>query len=406
VGFSQFKANWKDLLDKNRHVKPTKATYLGLITKPYEKAFSSSNIKAGFKAVGLWPLDATCITPNMIAPSLATSTQTGFPLRLPSTPVRSLVQAMKDAMSVPVTVPALQLESLTEEMEALTIESSPQSLPLATFRDEPPVPLSSVATAAVEALKGSRSAFLVNNQPLALDQPPPTPYIGRVERPKPHKYSRKTGRDEKFADLELQLAAAKAENMQLSNDLLAANATSIMQHLHLNALINERAAATKSGRNAANLFLDGKGDILTDPGFAGRVRAGEEAKRASDQLKAQKRIDRAQGKQLKAGGDAAWKAYAAEYAAQKAEWDAKVASYRKGKIPAHIMRIKPQRTLKKLVIANWMRDNGGPVAGGELAVQERGHTRARNDSDEESEEFVSGDVTSVEEDEEEDESEE
>jgi len=361
---------------------------------------------AGFKAVGLWPLDATCITPNMMAPSLATSTQAGFPLHQPSTPVRSLVQAMKDAMSAPVTVPALHLDSLTEEMEALTIESSPPSLPLATFRDKDSVLPSSLATAAVEALQGSRSAFLVNNKPLALDQPPPTPYIGYVGRPKPHRYSRQMGHDAKLANLQLQLAAAKAENEWLSNDLLAANATSIMQHLHLNALSNERAAATKSGRNAANLFLDGKGDVLTDAGFIGRVRAGEESKKASDQLAAQKKIDRAQEKQLKAGGEAAWKKYAAEYAIQRAEWDAKVTSYGKGKISAHLTRIKPQRTLKRVIIANWLKDNGSPVAGGELAVQKRGRTRIRNDFDDESEEFGSGDVTSTEEEEEEDESEE
>jgi hypothetical protein len=365
-----------------------------MIKRPYLTAFRTDNIVTGFEMVGLWPLNATRITPEMLAPSIATSTGQGFPLRPPSTPVRDLVQAVKDAMRVSA---ALELDTITEGVEALTVnESTSPPLPFATFQDDE-ITSQPLATglAAVEALLGSRHAFLVNDEPLAINQLPPTPYIndpGRRNstRPivSPKKRSRKAGLDQKVAELEIALACANERIDTLTDDLQAANATSVMQHLHLHKLVISRAAGTKSGKNPA-LFTDGKGQELTGPAFSGRVHDADKRKEAEDKEKRARKATRDEQKIIRKGGEAAWKKYAEEWTIKKEEWNKKVSGHNPRKIPAHLMRIKPVRVLKKVVIANWEREHGYEVSADAVAVPPTNRGAGRKLSDEESEEFES-----------------
>jgi hypothetical protein len=90
VGFGVFKSKWKTLLLTKTSRKPNKSNYLQLILEPFREAFSEKNVKAGFRETGVWPLDATRITPEKMAPSKASSYQSLFPLPQLS-PVRHLV---------------------------------------------------------------------------------------------------------------------------------------------------------------------------------------------------------------------------------------------------------------------------------------------------------------------------
>jgi xylose isomerase len=58
AGFSQFKRGWAKLLFSRGSMAPVKKdNYLELIEEPYRNVFTVSNILAGFKKTGIWPLD-------------------------------------------------------------------------------------------------------------------------------------------------------------------------------------------------------------------------------------------------------------------------------------------------------------------------------------------------------------
>ncbi|KIM31870.1 hypothetical protein M408DRAFT_36724, partial [Serendipita vermifera MAFF 305830] len=91
VGFSQFKRGWASLLFSRGQTSTapvSKDNYLHLIEGPFLKAFTPSNIKAGFKKTGVCPFNSTVVTPSMMAPSIANSANALFPMPQTS-PVRA-----------------------------------------------------------------------------------------------------------------------------------------------------------------------------------------------------------------------------------------------------------------------------------------------------------------------------
>ena len=162
VGFAQFKKAWRDLLHDNPHLKPTKLNYLRMIAGPFAVAFSESNVKKGFSKTGIFPLNATKITPDMMAPSLPYSINTYFPLPQ-SSPVRAIVHHL-DLHTV---------NSLTSSIRALNLEGDHQAVPspppsslfgTPIIIDETPF----VASEIVEShlLQNTSAAYLLDEAPM------------------------------------------------------------------------------------------------------------------------------------------------------------------------------------------------------------------------------------------------
>jgi hypothetical protein len=143
-------------------------------------------------------------------------------------------------------------------------------------------------------------------------------------------------------ELQLKVAKLKGCSRRLQEDLHAANASAVLQHLHLYRLRNERALAAKSGRKVMNLFTDGKGDVLTDPGFAGRVQAEEERREAEEKEH-----------ELKADAEAAWVRYRDNFKKAQEKQDLDRSRYTTRNMPAYLKK-KPKRQLKKHIVAEWM----------------------------------------------------
>jgi hypothetical protein len=377
-----------------------------MIEGPFLKAFTPANVLAGFREVGLWPLNRNIITPDKMAPSLATSTTTGFPLPPPPTPVRNLAQSMREAMRTPIPILSLAVDTIIEGLEAISLHSSSSSLPIATFQDEgviiePP----SQGQVAVESLQSGRYAYLVNITALPLNQPPPTPILAAPGRhtvyPTFQKLPQQSLQAARIDELQGQLQEMQNREKVLISKLEAANTTSVMQHLYLNKLNVDRALNTKSGKSST-LFIDGKGQELTGGAFVTAVHDAEEATKAKAVLDAQVKQSRENTKVQRAGGEAAWKAWKAEYDTEKALWDLRVGKYTPRNIPDHLLAVKPKRVYKKDVIVAWEVANGYAEAQEVVAVPKRVRNRRRNIVESEEEEFE-GDATSSEEEEEEEE---
>lgn len=342
-----------------------------MIAAPFELAFTKRNIQAGFKQVGLWPLNSTVITPAMMAPSLATSTTSGFPLRIPSTPIRTVLNSIAEAMRHPISPFNALIRTVNEDLETLTLDEPSITLPIATFdTNELDLPTPTIGEVVIKALQGTRLANLVNGDPLPLNQPPPTPYISnaRAQKVLKHPSPRKRRPTQtQMSTLVRELAASRAETVALKQELQVSDMTNIIQHMHLQKMGVERALATKSGKKAT-YFTDGKGEELTDKAFIARVHNAEEATKAKkDQEKikaALKATDKARAK----GGKDAWARWKAEYDAAKAQWDDRVKKYPPRKIPAYLTAQKPKIVLKRDVIAKWERENENEATAGTAAM--------------------------------------
>jgi hypothetical protein len=304
------------------------------------------------------------------------------------------MQAVQDAVQHHPAPADLVLDTITEAMEATSLNDPSFSLPVATFSgQELDSTTPDIGKVVIQALQGTCLASLVSNDPLPLNQFPPTPYIARTgprtRFPKLVIARKKKPSQAEMTALMKQLAASQAQVQALEAEAEASAMTSVVQHMYLSKVATDRALATKSGKKAS-YFTDGKGQELTSPGFMLDVHDAEEATKARKALEATQAAFKASEKVRTAGGTTAWVRWKAEYTEAKKDWDEKVKGYTPRKIPPHLLAIKPQSILKKNVIANWERENGYDVTQVAVAVPRLQPTRRRDGSEEDFVSFVEG----------------
>jgi hypothetical protein len=287
-----------------------------MIAGPFVTAFSESNVKKGFSKTGIFPLNATKITPDMMAPSLPYSTNTYFPLPQ-SSPVRAIVRHL-DLHTINSLTSSMRLLNLEGDHQA--VPSPPPSSPFGTpiIIDNIPV----VATEIIEShpLQNTSAAYLLDEAPMPenVDLAPPLIYNLK----KTHIHLPPSVRSKSYVSREALLA----QNAQLHNQYqqLATHAKQLeatveihetqlaIQYLHVRKMKRSNAATAKPPRQT---LMQGQGHILTDPGFIGKVQAVKDASQAkADELEARK-VAREQKKLHTAACEEEWKRVKAAHGA-------------------------------------------------------------------------------------------
>ncbi|KZW00817.1 DDE-domain-containing protein, partial [Exidia glandulosa HHB12029] len=96
VIFSAFKRAYSTAVatfEESTSDRVEKKDVLALIEQPWKTVFTAENIQSAFRKTGVWPVDASVITPEQTAPATATSTRSRFPIATPS-PVKVIVDVM------------------------------------------------------------------------------------------------------------------------------------------------------------------------------------------------------------------------------------------------------------------------------------------------------------------------
>jgi hypothetical protein len=371
VGFGEFKKQWKRLLHSRGPYgkKPNKTTYLNLIAGPFVEAFSLGNVKAGFRKTGAWPLDATQITPQMMAPSLISSSHAAFPLTQPS-PVKAAVQLLDAAFNyTPTPTPPL-IESLTAPFESLSLAESSTVLPSL------PAPVPSPVDEALQALKATRASYLFSNAPPPPGTFLPPPIIHDPPRRAQFKSSlncRKgqfTKQELIDSQKELQEALRLAEErVRVTNEnLRAANAQMVIQYLHVRSLDVERAAtASATSRPRATVYPGGRGRELTDDACINEIVETERLRQEKEQQKQQRQETAALKKDRNLACEEEWKRVSTTYKEEVAAWKVLVDERglsKKKNLPRDLLNLKPDKIkLKKDIIADFMARMGWDAGG-------------------------------------------
>ena len=74
--------------------KMSKTNFLGIYGRAHKQALTPENIKSSFRAMGVWPLDPSVITPAMMAASKETSCEAHLPIA-PTMPVRVIAKLLQ-----------------------------------------------------------------------------------------------------------------------------------------------------------------------------------------------------------------------------------------------------------------------------------------------------------------------
>jgi hypothetical protein len=315
VGFAQFKKAWRDLLHDNPHLKPTKLNYLRMITGPFAIAFSESNVKKGFSKTGIFPLNATKITPDMMAPSLPSSVNSIFPLPQPS-PVRAIVRHL-DLHTI---------NSLTSSMRTLNlgdhqaVPSPPPSTPFGTPIVVDDTPALATEIVEVHPLQSTSAAYLLDEAPMPenVNLAPPVLYNlqkTRIRLPpsvRSKSYVSKEALIAQNAQLRDQIQQLGAQNQSLETAVQIHETQLALQYLHVRKMKRSTAATAKPPRET---LMQGLGHELTGPGFTGRVQTRKDvAQAAADGAEARK-VAREQKKERAAACEEEWKRVKAAHGA-------------------------------------------------------------------------------------------
>lgn len=96
VCFARLKILWgeeQDRIEKEEAVRVTKTNFIVVYGRVRAKAFTTDLVKKAFEKTGIHPWNPKVITPEMMAPSKAHSTEAGAPLPLPS-PIHAIRNAV------------------------------------------------------------------------------------------------------------------------------------------------------------------------------------------------------------------------------------------------------------------------------------------------------------------------
>jgi DDE superfamily endonuclease len=94
VAFSVLKQNWtveRDKWNVSHHPeKISKTTFLCVYAAAHQNSFTTKNILASFAKTGVWPFNASVVTPKQMAPSTAHLTTGSLPIEVTS-PVKCIM---------------------------------------------------------------------------------------------------------------------------------------------------------------------------------------------------------------------------------------------------------------------------------------------------------------------------
>jgi len=78
-----------------------KTNFLSIYRKAHIRALTPANIKAAFRATGVWPFNPSVVTQSMLAPSKVTSAQAYLPVPVPTDPATdALVTLFRDLAKI------------------------------------------------------------------------------------------------------------------------------------------------------------------------------------------------------------------------------------------------------------------------------------------------------------------
>lgn len=278
--FGTMKKYWHEACEAYESVankRVSKAKFLEVFADPYRKAFTSDLIKSAFRRTGVVPYDPSVISPEMLAPSEATSFAALLPLTVPSA-----VAGVLDC--------ARRLASKDKQSQPVSPEIAIDPVLLESDDDV------SIARNLRTALSTSSESFIISSSPIRSSSTL-TPFVPEIPFTSPDRHERmsKWGPFRSQEEEELWTMAQRAHIREKeARHLLDHNRAQMtiqsicLQKASLQLASQEDEAKKKKEKNT-RFTTNGQAAILTNPHWIQLARNTKDAKAAAAAAAAKKK---------------------------------------------------------------------------------------------------------------------
>jgi hypothetical protein len=254
VIFSPMKHHWTKARDDWEWQGHTvdKSNFLAVYAEAHKQALTPENIKSAFRKTGVIPFNPDVVTCGMMAPSLATSTQSMMPV-LQSSPIKVMSEMVLDYMDY-------QSTSASREM---TEDAGDSPVPLTT-------PF--FMWSAVDGLTSTSAAFIVLSNPIQSTSAPPAFQPSTILPAQPSRYDDLLSLPTQTAheiNLRNALVEARARDEARKECMVGMQASVILSNLYVSRVQGQlQANEEKKGKKGKKRLLgDGKAKFFSGDEF-------------------------------------------------------------------------------------------------------------------------------------------
>ncbi|KAF5378494.1 hypothetical protein D9615_007116 [Tricholomella constricta] len=281
VIFAVLKRYWseeRDKFERETKDKVSKTNFLRVYAAAHVRAFTPENIKAAFRKTGLIPFNRAVVTPEMMAPSLETSSQGTIPLA--------------DQQASPIRVISrLLVEHKARKRRADQAEDADQS-PSKTPRTHPPMPSFPQTPSRHREPITTPSPFLRSMHTPCSQPCTPSHYAVLLAAPP------STIREEQLMNA-LRDAEKRIEILKDNNRILQAQ--TVMQHTYVGTVRAELQVREEKGnkKKSRKLNADGLPKLLSGDIFFEKVVEDDERREQEKADKAERQVVRGETSELR-----------------------------------------------------------------------------------------------------------